>query len=162
MDDVNLTMEAYIELEVEKSRRHDLENDSIKVNVSSDDIVIEQSKNGIDANVDTQSDVFDKDFETNRDIHSEPFNMKDYIIMIKVVIQKYGTTTTQSSKAFVAQILGPRTLIDRLRMVYIGAEGQDLFTSHAWRKRGARMPSGHFMGRLAEHFGWLLKRDYGD
>ncbi|GKC31885.1 hypothetical protein Tco_1039179, partial [Tanacetum coccineum] len=67
----------------------DLENDSIKVNVSSNDIVIEQSKNGIDANVDTQSHVFDKDFEINHDIYSEPFNMKDYIIMIKVMIQKY-------------------------------------------------------------------------
>ncbi|GKC91312.1 hypothetical protein Tco_1151961, partial [Tanacetum coccineum] len=67
----------------------DSENDNIKVNVSTGDIVIEQSENGIDANADTQSHRFNKDFETNHDIHSETFDKKDYIIMIKVVIQKH-------------------------------------------------------------------------
>ncbi|GKE54041.1 hypothetical protein Tco_1489197, partial [Tanacetum coccineum] len=110
MDDANLTMEEYIEFEAETARRRgqiyndedytfiydknsfscklvpvdlqtDLENDNIKVNVSSGDIFIKQSENGIDANVDTQSYGYDKDFETNHDIHSEPFNRKNYIIM---------------------------------------------------------------------------------
>ncbi|GJS69441.1 retrovirus-related pol polyprotein from transposon TNT 1-94 [Tanacetum coccineum] len=95
----------------------DLENDSIRVNVSSGDIVIEQSKNGIDANVDTQSYVFDKDFEMIHDIHSEPFNMKDYIIMIKVnrvhVLDFEGLTEGMR-----------QALIDRLRMVYTRAGGR--------------------------------------
>ncbi|GJR88302.1 hypothetical protein Tco_0212313 [Tanacetum coccineum] len=79
MDDPNITMDEYIELQVEKAHRHDfpaiiyedaLASDreiSSKPTVS--DIVIEQSENGIDANVDTQSHEFDKDFETNHDIH---------------------------------------------------------------------------------------------
>ncbi|GKD94890.1 hypothetical protein Tco_1374727, partial [Tanacetum coccineum] len=50
-----------------------------------------------------------------------------------------------------------QTLIDRLRMVYTRAKGQDLFTSHAWRKRRARMPSGHFVRRHAAHFGLVTE-----
>ncbi|GJU25841.1 hypothetical protein Tco_1164462 [Tanacetum coccineum] len=67
----------------------DLENDNNKVNISSGDIVIEQSDNGIDANVDTQSHEFVVDFETNHNIHRESFNMGDYFIMIKVMIEKH-------------------------------------------------------------------------
>ncbi|GKC62009.1 hypothetical protein Tco_1089607 [Tanacetum coccineum] len=37
------------------------------------------------------------------------------------------------------------------------AKGQDLFTSHAWRKRRARMPSGHFVRRHAAHFGLVTE-----
>ncbi|GJZ26224.1 hypothetical protein Tco_0570477 [Tanacetum coccineum] len=70
----------------------DSENDIIKVNVSSGDIFIEQSENSIDANVDTQSYGYDKDFEMNHDIHSEPFNRKNYIIMIKVYLPDTGFT----------------------------------------------------------------------
>ncbi|GJV10197.1 hypothetical protein Tco_1351738 [Tanacetum coccineum] len=154
MEDPNLTMEEYIDLEAEKARRHDfpaivfddplatdhkisseptvsplddneidfkisfdesddedytfiydknsfsyklisindlkldLENDDNKVNISSDDVFVEQSDNGIDTNVDAQYHEFDEDFETNHDIHSESVIMKDYFIIIKVMIQK--------------------------------------------------------------------------
>ncbi|GKB89225.1 hypothetical protein Tco_0961497, partial [Tanacetum coccineum] len=117
----------------------DLENDSIRVNVSSGDIVIEQSKNGIDANVDTQSYVFDKDFEMIHDIHSEPFNMKDYIIMIKIRHHYHPELRGICGSDLRAREGKRQALIDRLRMVYTRAEGQDLFTIYAWRKRGTRM-----------------------
>ncbi|GJX34381.1 hypothetical protein Tco_0245938, partial [Tanacetum coccineum] len=48
----------------------DSENDNIKVNVSLGDIVVEQSENGIDANINTQSHEFDKNFEPNHGIHN--------------------------------------------------------------------------------------------
>ncbi|GJR91970.1 hypothetical protein Tco_0215981 [Tanacetum coccineum] len=67
------------------------ENDNIKVNVSSGDIVIEQSKNGIDTNIDAQSHEFDEDFETNHDIHHKSFNMKDYFMTIKVCMTRSST-----------------------------------------------------------------------
>ncbi|GJT35466.1 hypothetical protein Tco_0925885 [Tanacetum coccineum] len=50
-----------------------------------------------------------------------------------------------------------QALIDRLRMVYTGAEGQDLFTSLAWRKHRARMSGSYFMRHLAEHFGLVTE-----
>nr|GEW94922.1 hypothetical protein [Tanacetum cinerariifolium] len=63
-----------------------------------------------------------------------------------------------------------QTLGDWLRMVYTGDEGQELFTSHAWRsaipvrhaegrKSGARLSRGHFIRCLAAHFG--LDSDHG-
>ncbi|GJY66216.1 hypothetical protein Tco_0736871 [Tanacetum coccineum] len=116
MDNLDITMEEYIELEAEKARRHgqtfnwetatygkvrhhedidyfkDFEidflsfifidplatdhkisskpmtkNDDNKVNIYSDDVVVEQSNSGIDANVKTQYHEFAEDFETNHD-----------------------------------------------------------------------------------------------
>ncbi|GKD31116.1 hypothetical protein Tco_1241894, partial [Tanacetum coccineum] len=67
----------------------DLENDNDEVNISSDDVAIEQSDSGIDANVDTQPHEFNKGFKMNHDIHRRSFNMKDYLIIIKVMIQKH-------------------------------------------------------------------------
>ncbi|GKC38106.1 hypothetical protein Tco_1050490, partial [Tanacetum coccineum] len=185
MDDSNLTMEEYIELEAKKARRRgqtfnwktatyvkvsnlktDSDNDNDEVNIPSNDVVVERLDSGIDVNIDTQSHEFDKDFETNHDIHRESSNMEYYLIIIKVAIQKhfhegmpfifmiknlyvsfgipfdpkrfykdggytmklrrprYGTTTPQ----------GLEGLTDRLRMVYSGAEGHVLFTSHALRR----------------------------
>ncbi|GJX49740.1 hypothetical protein Tco_0276585, partial [Tanacetum coccineum] len=51
----------------------DSENDDNKVNIYSDDVVVEQSDSGIDANVDTQYHEFDEDFETNHDTPVEIF-----------------------------------------------------------------------------------------
>ncbi|GJT82365.1 hypothetical protein Tco_1056707, partial [Tanacetum coccineum] len=64
----------------------DLEDGNNKVNIPSNDVVVEQLDNGVD-NVDTQSHEFDEDLETNHDIHRESFNMGDYL-MIEVMIQK--------------------------------------------------------------------------
>nr|GEY39988.1 hypothetical protein [Tanacetum cinerariifolium] len=120
MDDPSITVEEYIDLEARKARRHDFpsidykdalvsdheipseptiilsymtriytyklifvndlkmdsENDNDEVNISSDDVVIEQSDSGIDANVDTQPHEFDEGVETNHDIHRRSFNTK--------------------------------------------------------------------------------------
>ncbi|GKA80936.1 hypothetical protein Tco_0787628, partial [Tanacetum coccineum] len=105
----------------------DLENDSIRVNVSSGDIVIEQSKNGIDANI-------------RHHYHPELRGICG------------SDLRAREGKR--------QALIDRLRMVYTRAEGQDLFTIYAWRKRGTRMFGSYFMGALLStsdwggHLGW--------
>ncbi|GKD52288.1 hypothetical protein Tco_1281264 [Tanacetum coccineum] len=55
-------------------------------------------------------------------------------------------------------------LAERLRMVYTGKDGQEIFMSHSWRrhaegrKRDAKLSGGHFIGRLAHHFG-LVSND---
>ncbi|GKD95585.1 hypothetical protein Tco_1379482 [Tanacetum coccineum] len=55
-------------------------------------------------------------------------------------------------------------LAERLRMVYTGDDGQEIFMSHSWRrhaegrKRDAKLSGGHFIGRLAHHFG-LVSND---
>nr|GEX93032.1 hypothetical protein [Tanacetum cinerariifolium] len=79
MDNSDITMEEYIELEAKKLagvvRRligkllpmTDSKNDNDEVNISSDDVYIEQSNNGIDANIDTQSHKFKESFDTNHD-----------------------------------------------------------------------------------------------
>ncbi|GKE47618.1 hypothetical protein Tco_1478876, partial [Tanacetum coccineum] len=88
MDDPNITMDEYIELQVEKAHRHfpaiihegalasdheisskPMENDNDKINISSEDIIIEPSDNAIDDNIDANSYEFDNNFETNHDIH---------------------------------------------------------------------------------------------
>nr|GEZ49402.1 hypothetical protein [Tanacetum cinerariifolium] len=65
----------------------DSEKDIDEVNLPHNDVVIEQLDNNIDYNVDTQSHEFDENFKTNHDIHSEPFDMEGYLIIIKVMIQ---------------------------------------------------------------------------
>ncbi|GJZ92848.1 hypothetical protein Tco_0664913 [Tanacetum coccineum] len=127
MDEANLTMEDYIELEAEKAcrcgqtfnweaatygkfmyhedidyfkefetdlpaiifndARTDSKDDIYEVSIPSNDVVVEQLDNGID-NIDTQSHEFDEDLKTNHDIHREPSNMEDYLILIEVVIQR--------------------------------------------------------------------------
>ncbi|GJR75346.1 hypothetical protein Tco_0087711 [Tanacetum coccineum] len=63
----------------------DSENDNDEVDIPSNNVVVEQLVNGIDANIDTESHEFNEDYETNHDIHRESFNTEDYI-MIKVVL----------------------------------------------------------------------------
>ncbi|GKE30797.1 hypothetical protein Tco_1446181 [Tanacetum coccineum] len=81
-------MEEYIELEAERARRHgrafnwetatyDSEKDIDKVNLPRSDVIIKQLGDGIDANVDTESDEFHKDFETNHEIYHESYNMEE-------------------------------------------------------------------------------------
>nr|GEU50413.1 alpha/beta hydrolases superfamily protein [Tanacetum cinerariifolium] len=60
----------------------DTKNNNDEVSISSDDVVIEQSDGGVD--IDGQSHEYDEDFETNHDIQRKSFNMKDYIITIKL------------------------------------------------------------------------------
>ncbi|GJR38860.1 hypothetical protein Tco_1214544 [Tanacetum coccineum] len=87
MDNPDLTMEEYIELEAKKARRHgrtfnwetatyDSEKDIDKVNLPRSDVIIKQLGDDIDANVDTESHEFNEDFETNHDIYQESFNME--------------------------------------------------------------------------------------
>ncbi|GJT61835.1 hypothetical protein Tco_1005368 [Tanacetum coccineum] len=45
----------------------DSKNDNDEVNISSNDVLVEQLDNGIDANIDTESHEFNEDFETNHD-----------------------------------------------------------------------------------------------
>ncbi|GKA05196.1 hypothetical protein Tco_0684316 [Tanacetum coccineum] len=66
--------------------RTDSEDDNDEVNIPSNNVVVEQLDNIVDT-IDTQSHEFDEDFETNHDIHREPSNMEDYLIMIEVMIQ---------------------------------------------------------------------------
>ncbi|GJX37064.1 hypothetical protein Tco_0250367 [Tanacetum coccineum] len=47
----------------------DSENYNDEVDIPSNNVVVEQLDNGIDANIDTESHEFNEDFETNHDIH---------------------------------------------------------------------------------------------
>ncbi|GJS46311.1 hypothetical protein Tco_0596432 [Tanacetum coccineum] len=118
MDNPDLTMKEYIELKAEKARRisfdesddedyivmynkdsfsyklmsvtdfkTDSENGIDEVDLPHNNL-IKQLDSDIDYNIDTQSLEFNKDFEINHDIHREPPNMEDYLIIIEVVIQK--------------------------------------------------------------------------
>ncbi|GJX90390.1 hypothetical protein Tco_0343716 [Tanacetum coccineum] len=75
----DLTIEEYIELEAERARRHGRAFNWETATYGKGD--------GIDANVDTESDEFHKDFETNHEIYHESFNMEENFIIIKVLIQ---------------------------------------------------------------------------
>nr|GEW77185.1 hypothetical protein [Tanacetum cinerariifolium] len=90
MNNPDITMEEYIKLEAKKAHRRDFptivfndpletnhkmlseptENEDNKVNISLDDVVVEQSNSSIKANVDTHSHEFDENFPMNHDIHS--------------------------------------------------------------------------------------------
>nr|GEW19260.1 hypothetical protein [Tanacetum cinerariifolium] len=86
MDEANLTMEEYIDLEAEKARRH--EDDYNEVLIPSNNVVVKQLDNGVD-NIDTQCHEFDEDLKTNHYTHRKPSNMEDYLILIEAVIQKH-------------------------------------------------------------------------
>ncbi|GJR99941.1 hypothetical protein Tco_0316450, partial [Tanacetum coccineum] len=58
----------------------DSENYNDEVDIPSNNVVVEQLDNGIDANIDTESHEFNEDFETNHDIHRKSFTIKDTII----------------------------------------------------------------------------------
>ncbi|GJT09322.1 hypothetical protein Tco_0856364 [Tanacetum coccineum] len=66
-----------------KNLRTDSEDDTYEVNIPSNNVVVEQLDNGID-NTDTQSYEFDEDLKMNHDIHREPSNMEDYLILIEI------------------------------------------------------------------------------
>ncbi|GKA09994.1 hypothetical protein Tco_0689427 [Tanacetum coccineum] len=110
----------------------DSKKDIDEVNLPRNIFGIEQLDNDIDYNVDTQSYEFNEDFETNHDAHGETFNMEDYLII------KDGVYTKKIAEAKIwhyhPKIRGDEAgIADSPRMVYTRAEGQDLFTSHAWR-----------------------------
>ncbi|GJZ09508.1 hypothetical protein Tco_0543791, partial [Tanacetum coccineum] len=62
----------------------DSEKDIDKVNLPRSDVIVQRLGDDIDANVDTESHEFNKDFKTNHDIYHESFNMKENFIIIKV------------------------------------------------------------------------------
>ncbi|GJR48053.1 hypothetical protein Tco_1316156 [Tanacetum coccineum] len=68
----------------------DTDNDDGKIDVklSSESIFIEPLGSVIDTNVDTYSHAFGENFETNHDTPCKSFTIKDFVIMIKVMIQK--------------------------------------------------------------------------
>ncbi|GJW99275.1 hypothetical protein Tco_0183189 [Tanacetum coccineum] len=70
--------------------KSDTDNDDGKINVKLpfENIFIEPLDSDIDTNVDTYSHAFGENFETNHDTPSKTFTIKDFVIMIKVVIQK--------------------------------------------------------------------------
>nr|GEV43507.1 hypothetical protein [Tanacetum cinerariifolium] len=99
MDESDLTMEEYIELQAKIARRHGQTfnwETATYGKVYCDDL-----------------DYF-TDFETN--------------FLVIVYNDAYASNFDGLTKKMM------QALIDRLRMVYIGVEGQELFTSHAWRR----------------------------
>ncbi|GKA36570.1 hypothetical protein Tco_0723061 [Tanacetum coccineum] len=92
----------------------DSKNDNDEVNISSDDVVIEQTDSGIDANVDAQSHEFNEGFETNHDIHRESFTMKDYFIIIKGRMEKIYDRQVHR-----VQALDLDTLIEEMRRAMV-------------------------------------------
>ncbi|GKB45419.1 hypothetical protein Tco_0896172 [Tanacetum coccineum] len=99
MDDPDITMEEYIQVEVEKARRHgqafnwetatyakDNNNDKIDVELCSEIISTKPLDGVIDADVDTYSQEFNGNLETNHDIPGKSFTINYFVIMIKVVI----------------------------------------------------------------------------
>nr|GFA69681.1 hypothetical protein [Tanacetum cinerariifolium] len=85
MEDPNITMKVYIQLEAEKAHRRYLEDDNVKINVElpSMDILIEPLNSVIDANIDTHSHEFNENFEMSHDMPDKSFTIKDFVIMIK-------------------------------------------------------------------------------
>ncbi|GJU71449.1 hypothetical protein Tco_1262854 [Tanacetum coccineum] len=67
----------------------DSENDIDEVDLPHNDVVIVQLGNDINYNINTQSYELEEDFEKNHDIHREPPDMGEYLIIIKVVIQMH-------------------------------------------------------------------------
>ncbi|GJU96253.1 hypothetical protein Tco_1321009, partial [Tanacetum coccineum] len=63
------------------------DNDKVNVELSSDDIPIEPLDSVIDANIDTYSFEFDENFEMSHDISGKSFTIKDFVIMIKIMIR---------------------------------------------------------------------------
>ncbi|GJU13973.1 hypothetical protein Tco_1136369 [Tanacetum coccineum] len=142
----------------------DSKNGIDEVSIPPNDVVIKQMDSGIDYNIDTQSHEFDEDFETNHDIHREPSNMEDYLIIIKVVIQKrfhegmplvfiiknlyvpFGIPFEPKRfykdgvcmrKNYEGQVLTEKmdqAVMARLRIDYTGDDGHVVFTSHAWKR----------------------------
>ncbi|GJT73015.1 hypothetical protein Tco_1032301 [Tanacetum coccineum] len=62
--------------------------DEINVKLLSDDISIKPLDSGININVDTYSQAFDKTINTNHDTPGKSFTTKDFVIMINVMIRK--------------------------------------------------------------------------
>ncbi|GJU74952.1 hypothetical protein Tco_1266357 [Tanacetum coccineum] len=121
----------------------DSENGIDEVSIPPNDVVIKQMDSGIDYNIDTQSHEFDEDFETNHDIHREPSNMEDYLIIIEVIWHHYhlGLKDTRGSDMRLRDILTSglteemgMSMDARLSMEHTDAQGQVVFTSHSWRR----------------------------
>ncbi|GJW56495.1 hypothetical protein Tco_0103226 [Tanacetum coccineum] len=67
----------------------DSDNDKVEINISSDDIIVEPSDGVIDVKIDTHFHEFDKNREANHDIQGKSSALKDFVIMIKVMIQMH-------------------------------------------------------------------------
>ncbi|GJT97673.1 hypothetical protein Tco_1093191 [Tanacetum coccineum] len=207
MDDPNITMEEYIRLEEEKARRHGKEYNW------------ETAKYGRLWNDDDEHDLRSVETEFPAiaywTVHNRIIKLSDKNPADKSRLEiVFGRPVNQVHVLDFAGLTEEmrQNLADRLRMVYIGDEGQELFTSHALRRLwsqayddleivyfsfgiaycegdgrgwigllsmdqaianvpymlaqylfrhaegreiGARMLGGHFIGRLAAHFGMV-------
>nr|GEY19250.1 hypothetical protein [Tanacetum cinerariifolium] len=149
----------------------DSENDIDEVDLPHNN-VIEQLDSDIDYNIDTQSLEFNEDFKITHDIHREPLNMEDYLIIIEVVIQKHfyeGMPLIFIIKNLYVSFAIP---FDPKRFYKVGVctrklqrlipveealspidSLQHFRERHAeGRKRRAKMSGGHFVGWLVEYF----------
>ncbi|GJR37084.1 hypothetical protein Tco_1212768 [Tanacetum coccineum] len=162
MDDPNITMEEYIKLEEEKAQRHgrtfnwqtatygkmeycEEEDDSLtNFETKYPAIVFDDTSNATllceptirplnENKIDFRISFDESDDEDYMNLYVPfgiPFDPKRYYkdgVYIKNIAEAKGSETPMAQ--------GMRqTLDDRLRMVYIGDEGHELFTNHAWRR----------------------------
>ncbi|GJX65203.1 hypothetical protein Tco_0299546 [Tanacetum coccineum] len=163
MDDPNITMEEYIRLEEEKAQRHgrtfnwqtatygkmeycEDEDDSFtNLKTKYPAIVFDDTSDAALSCEPTVSRLNNNeiDFETSFDESDD----EDYMVegynedIVHNYEQRLETIWGRSvNRVHVLDFSGltkgmRQTLGDRLRIVYIGDEGQELFTSHAWRRR---------------------------
>ncbi|GKB08992.1 hypothetical protein Tco_0837304 [Tanacetum coccineum] len=141
------------------------DKEKVEINISSDDIIVEPSDGIIDVKIDTHFHEFDENREASHDIPGKYSALKDFVIMIKVMIQMHyyeGMSLIFIIKNLYIEFGIPfdpkmfykdgdymisyegqglideitQALTDKLRMVHTGAKGQVLFTSDAWRQLG--------------------------
>ncbi|GJX35868.1 hypothetical protein Tco_0247425 [Tanacetum coccineum] len=102
MDDPNITVEEYIELEDEKARRHDYPTIDYKDALAPDHEILSEPMvsphhyDGIDFDFkisfdefDDEDYIFDENREASHDILGKSSALKDFVIMIKVMIQMH-------------------------------------------------------------------------
>ncbi|GJU85636.1 hypothetical protein Tco_1293182 [Tanacetum coccineum] len=65
------------------------DKEKVEINISSDDIIVEPSDGIIDVKIDTHFHEFDENREASHDIPGKYSALKDFVIMIKVMIQMH-------------------------------------------------------------------------
>ncbi|GJS13475.1 hypothetical protein Tco_0407947, partial [Tanacetum coccineum] len=65
----------------------DSDNEKVEINITSDDIIIKPLDGVIDVKIDTHFHEFDENREASHDIPGKSSTLKDFVIMIKVMIQ---------------------------------------------------------------------------
>ncbi|GJX54998.1 hypothetical protein Tco_0284895 [Tanacetum coccineum] len=162
MDDPNITMEEYIRLEEEKSQRHGRTFNCQTATYSKMEYCEDEDDSFMNFETEYPTIVFDdtsdatlsceptvsplNEIEINFRISFDESDDKDYMVkgysedIVHSYEQRLETIWGRSvNQVHVLDFSGltkgiRQTLGDRLRIVYIGDEGQELFTSHAWRR----------------------------